>query len=134
MRLRKVGVPLRVLFSYCMNGIYSCCQSSCSVPSEYPRRYFNLQWLQWYCVIYKTYVAGRRNLFFFFFFFFFFFPLFLITCTWSWWGRESIKKTIRQTYISNQRSGLQFKSKKKKKKKNSKPKTEQVQRPTEKRH
>ena len=45
----------------------------------------------------------------------FFFPLFLITCTWSWWGRESIKKTIRQTYSSNQRSGLQSKIKKKKK-------------------
>ena len=47
-------------------------------------------------------------------FFFFFPPLFLITCTWSWWGRESIKKTIRQTYSSIQRSGLQSKSKKKK--------------------
>ena len=49
----------------------------------------------------------------------FFFSLFLITCTWSWWGRESIKKIIRQTYGSNQRSGLQSKIKKfKKKKKN----------------
>ena len=70
------------------------------------------------------------------FFFVFFLSLFLITCTWSWWGRESIKKTIRQTYSSNQRSGLQskIKKKKKKKKKLAKPKTEQVQRPTEKRH
>ena len=65
---------------------------------------------------------------------FFFFTL-LITCTWSWWGRESIKKTIRQIYSSNQRSGLQSKIKKKKKKKIlAKPKTEQVQRPMEKRH
>ena len=37
--LQQVGVPLRVLYSYC---IRSSCQSSCRVSSEYLQRYSNL--------------------------------------------------------------------------------------------